>query len=254
METLIMLFCSLLPAALLVAFVIYRDRQHPEPAGKIVKGLFFGILTAIVVLILGSVFEVIPYLTGFGWFYSVPFLRGMATAFFNAAIPEESVKLLFLWLLLRKNAEFNENMDGIVYAVCIGMGFAGLENILYVFNTEDGPWQITAIVRCLFAVPGHYIFAVLMGTLYSLVHFQPLRFGRYKALVWIVPVMAHGIYDTICFVGNEHPLLAILTYIPLIWFCIVMHKRCLRLITTISTIDEDRQDKRRFMDAMRRDA
>lgn len=45
-----------------------------------------------------------------------------------AAIPEELAKLFMLWLLLRKNPFFDEHFDGIVYAVCIGLGFAALEN------------------------------------------------------------------------------------------------------------------------------
>lgn len=250
MEVLIMLFCSLLPAALLVAFVIYRDRRNPEPAGKIIKGLFFGVLTAIVTLIVGQLWGLLPRITGWGWLYELPFVRGVVTAFYDAAIPEESIKLLFLWLLLRKNAEFEESMDGIVYAVCVGMGFAGLENVLYVFGT-DGPWQGTAITRCLFAVPGHYIFAVLMGFFYSLVHFHPVKFGKYKSLIWIAPVVAHGIYDTICFVGAEHVVLSILVYIPLIIFCVFMHRWSLKFIGNLEAIDEDKRDQQRFMDAMR---
>ena len=87
-------------------------------------------------------------------------------AFFVAALPEESFKLLALWLLLRKNPYFDEHFDGIVYAVCVGLGFAAVENVFFVVG-EEGNWMGVAVNRALLAVPGHYAFAVLMGYYYS---------------------------------------------------------------------------------------
>ena len=90
-------------------------------------------------------------------------------AFVVAALPEESFKLLALWLVLRKNPFFDEHFDGIVYAVCVELGFAAVENIFYVFSEEE--WVTVAISRALLAVPGHYAFAILMGYYYSVYHF-----------------------------------------------------------------------------------
>ena len=82
-------------------------------------------------------------------------------AFFVAALPEESFKLLALWLLLRKNPYFDEHFDGIVYAVCVGLGFAAVENVFFVVG-EEGNWMGVAVNRALLAVPGHYAFAVVL--------------------------------------------------------------------------------------------
>lgn len=246
-----MLLCSVAPAILLVAYVMYRDRRNPEPLGKIFKGVFFGILSAFVTLwVLHPILDSIPYEMGFGWLYEIPFVRGIMISFYNAALPEEVAKLFMLWLLLRKCKDFDENMDGIVYAVCVGMGFAGLENIGYIFQSED-MWGFTAITRALLAVPGHYIFAVIMGLFYSLVHFQPKKYAKYKLLILLAPIMAHGIYDSICFIGQEHIILGLLIYIPLIWFCIKMHKFCLKRIKSIELLDQDRKDLSTFREAMR---
>ena len=51
------------------------------------------------------------------------FVEAVGDAFLLAAIPEEVAKLFMLWLLLRKNPFFDEHFDGIVYAVCVGLGF-----------------------------------------------------------------------------------------------------------------------------------
>lgn len=147
-DVIIMLFAGLLPAILLVLYVRYRDRQQPEPWSKIIKGVFYGILSIVVTIIINQIWSPLPYILGIGWLYDIPIVRGIFTSFYNAAIPEETAKLFMLWLLLRKNQEFNQNIDGIVYAVCIAMGFAGLENIMYIFNADEEPWQAIAITRC----------------------------------------------------------------------------------------------------------
>ena len=249
----IMLLSGLLPAILLLLYIRYRDKQQPEPRAKIIKGIIYGILSIVVSLLISQIWSPLPYFIGFGWIYEIPMVRGIFTSFYNAAIPEETAKLFMLWLLLRKNKEFNQNIDGIVYAVCIAMGFAGLENVMYIFNAEEEPWQAIAIVRSLFAVPGHYIFGVLMGFFYSIVHFCPQKYGKYKNMIWIAPVLAHGLYDSICFLGEEHYLFGALIYIPLIWFCVKMHKFCFKRINKMLMLDEDRDDLSKFTSAMQKD-
>ena len=248
MDALIPLASALAPAILLVLYATYRDRRNPEPLGKIVRGIFYGLLSVLLTLIIVPLMGEVLQMAGLSWVYGVPVLSGAFMAFYDAAIPEETAKLLMLWLLLRRNREYEEHMDGIVYAVCVGMGFAGLENVLYVIQSE-GEWVSTAIVRALLSVPGHYIFAVLMGFFYSLVHFQPQRFGKYRLCVWLFPVLAHGIYDAICMVGDDLKLSG-LAMIPLIWFCIKMHKFCFKRIRSLELQDQDQRDLDTFTRAM----
>lgn len=247
-----MLFCSLLPVALLVGYVLFRDRKHPEPAMRIVQALTYGLISALLSVPLSMTLEGLLYSSDYGMIASLPFFRGVFTAFVGAAIPEESMKLLMLWLLLRKCAEdgvFDEAFDGIVYAVCVGMGFAGFENVLYVFYGGE-QWQATAIVRSLLAVPGHYIFAVLMGFFYSLVHFYPIQYRKYRSLVLMAPILTHGIYDSILMVGAEHELLSIISYIPLVIFCLWMHRFCQQRLNYAERLDEEARDVATFCEAI----
>jgi len=121
---------------------------------------------------------------------------------------EEGFKFLVFLLLVWNNKEFNEKFDGIVYAVFISLGFAGVENILYV----SGDITI-GLSRALTAVPAHALFGVTMGYYYGLARFYPMERGRYlkKALFW--PVLLHGFYD-FCLMSG-HPLLLLL-FIPFI--------------------------------------
>ena len=154
-------------------------------------------------------------------------------AFFSAALPEEGAKLLMLWLLLRNNPYFDERFDGIVYAVCVGMGFAAVENVLYLFNNYDS-WLSVGIVRALFAVPGHFFDAVIMGYYYSHYHFGTRRNPATKALILAAPVVAHGIYDGILFSYDIDDGVAVVALILFLIFFNRLKKTGRRLIDELN--------------------
>ena len=146
----LILIAALLPAIALLYYIWKKDTQK-EPTSWLVKAVLWGVGICFPVAILEMIIKSILFGTG----GTPTSLTGTtAMAFLVAALPEESFKLLALWQVLRKNPYFDEHFDGIVYAVCVGLGFAGIENVLYVFTQEN--WVSTAIVRSLLAVPGHY--------------------------------------------------------------------------------------------------
>lgn len=197
MSILVLLVAALLPAILLW-YYIWRQDPQPEPTSWLVKAALYGVGICIPVAILESVVEQIL----FGG-EPTTLIGTTIQAFFVAALPEESFKLLALWLVLRKNPFFDEHFDGIVYAVCIGLGFAAIENVSYVVS-EERNWVGVAVARAFLAVPGHYAFAVFMGYYYSLYHFVD-RSPRTAACVLLIPVLAHGIYDAIALGGIVNP-------------------------------------------------
>lgn len=123
-----------------------------------------------------------------------------------------------LWLLLRKNPYFDEKMDGIVYAVCVSLGFAALENVLYLFsNVED--FLSVGISRAIFAVPGYFCFGILMVYYYSLAKFYSRASMRNKALILITPIIVHGLYDSIIFIADVTPAVSGVLFIVFLVFC-----------------------------------
>ena len=232
MNILIVLAAALLPAILLWIYIWKQDPQ-PEPTNRLVKAVLYGVVIFIPVGILEMAIKQVLFggepITVFGT---------TVMAFFVAAIPEESFKLLALWLVLRKNPCFDEHFDGIVYAVCVGLGFAAVENVLYVIGSQEN-WFSVAIARSLLAVPGHYAFGVLMGYYYSVYHFVD-HSPRTAACVLLVPVLAHGVYDTLALSGLADATTGGLAFIILIYFCIKMHKFAKTKI--IAQIEKDRNN------------
>ena len=228
----IILTAALLPAILLWLYIWKKDPQ-PEPLSWLLKAVAYGILICMPV----ATIEMLIHDTLWPSDAEPTTLIGSITqAFLVAALPEETFKLFALWLILRKNPYFDEHFDGIVYAVSVGLGFAAIENILYVFSEEE--WLSVAIGRALLAVPGHYAFAVLMGYYYSLHHFiNPST--KNAICILLVPVIAHGLYDSLAMSSQVDPYIGGLCFFILIWFCIKMHKSARNKILTL--IEKDRQ-------------
>lgn len=224
---------SVLPAVLLWVYILRKDAK-PEPTGQLALATLLGVATCVPAVIVelgvGAVFSAIGI-------NEIPLIGSVADAFFEAAIPEEFFKLVALWLVLRKNPYFDEHFDGIVYSVCVGLGFATIENVLYVF-TNMGDWASVAIMRAIFSVPGHYAFAVLMGYYYARYHFVKRSFGN-AICIFVVPVLAHGIYDSIVMSIDISEWLIFPMFALLIFFCVWMHKKCKKKI--MAQVELDRQ-------------
>ncbi len=223
---LLLSLAALLPIIILLFIIIRKDKQRPEPAWQIVKAFLLGALSVFISLAVSA-----P-LGALGLYVAEPasVLDSLRLSFFGAAIPEEMAKLLVLWLCLRKNPFFDEKMDGIVYAVCVSLGFAAVENLMYIF-TYYNEWVSIGVSRAVFAVPGHFCFGVLMGYYYSLARFYPKSPKKNVALILGAPIIAHGLYDTIAFSQDILPAVSGFIMILFLYFCAKMWKYASRKIS-----------------------
>lgn len=219
------LLLALLPAILLAAFIYWKDARK-EPISWLAKTFGLGIIIAF------------PIVTVEVWIGDLLFAGGEPTtliggilkAFFEAALPEEALKLLALWLILRSNPYFDEHFDGIVYAVYLGLGFAAIENIFYIIDAEE--WMTLGIMRALLAVPGHYAYAVIMGYYYSLYHFVD-KSAKNAFLALFLPFLAHGIYDAILMGAPFSPVLETISIPVVVYLTYKMQRFAYNRITIL---------------------
>lgn len=222
---------ALLPPILLLLFVWHKDATK-EPFRQLLKAVIFGALICIPAVFWESFMGTLL----FNGEEPTTIIGTTLNAFLCAAVPEETLKLIALWLVLRRNPYFDEHFDGIVYAVCVSLGFAAVENVGYVLNHEEA-WVSVAVTRALMAVPGHYAFAVFMGYYYSMYHF--VRHDTTTAIsILLVPVLAHGIYDSLAMSSMVNPLIGGLGFVFLNFFCIKMQRVAYDRLTQM--IDRDR--------------
>ena len=213
-NTMTILFTALLPIAILGFYIYRKDKNFPEPIGQLLKAFFIGVLAAPLSLCISTPLESLGLYT----MEPASILGAISTSFFGAAIPEEIAKFILLWLVLRKNRFFDEKMDGIVYAVCISLGFAALENIMYLFSNVESYLSV-GISRAIFAVPGHFCFGILMGYYYSLAKFYPKTPKKNKALILVAPIIVHGLSDSILFITDVTPAISGILLIVFLVFC-----------------------------------
>ncbi|MEI8255449.1 MAG: PrsW family glutamic-type intramembrane protease [Deltaproteobacteria bacterium] len=176
---------AIVPSLLLIWYFRSRD-VNPEP-GRVVWATFFlGVLTVVPVLLVDY-----PITLALGH-PANPFVSGVSEAFLVAAIPEEFFKFLVITLYAARHKEFDEPMDGIVYGAVASLGFATLENILYVSSGGIG----VAIMRAITAVPGHAFMGAIAGYYVGQAKFNPARRGALLIKGYVFAVILHGLYDT----------------------------------------------------------
>ena len=229
MEFLIIIAAALLPAILFWGYIWKMDRKK-EPTSLLIKATCYGVLICLPVAMVESMISGVL----FGEGGPTTLFGTTIDAFMVAAIPEEAFKLFALHRILKNNPYFDEHFDGIVYAVCVGLGFAGLENILYLFDNADD-WLSVAFLRSLMAVPGHYAFAVLMGYYYSVYHFVN-RSRRTRAMILVAPVLAHGLYDALLMSASVNAALGGICFCGAVYLTYRLHiyarKKVLAMVNT----------------------
>jgi RsiW-degrading membrane proteinase PrsW (M82 family) len=219
------LIISLAPVFIILCYIYFRDRYEKEPVSLLVKAVVAGML--IVIPILGVERFLIWVMPGLGDTGSAAY-----QAFLVAGTTEEVFKYMALFLLIWRSPEFNEQFDGIVYAVFISLGFAAVENVIYVL---EGGYR-TAIIRAITAVPAHALFGVTMGYYFGIARrYQELR-RAYLAYALLVPLVLHGLYDFILLVEVDWLLVLFLPYVILLY---VTGARKIKRLSDVSVFRPD---------------
>ena len=185
MPNILLAILAILPG-LLIAFLVYRfDKYEKEGRMPLLICFGLGIASALPALKLEEWGDSLG-VSEHGGFWMLLLL-----SFIVIALTEELVKFIALITYPFPKKFFNEPLDGIVYAVMIGMGFATIENIIYADRFGTG----TTIVRAFTAVPAHAVFAIIMGYFTGISKFDKKNKIRNLAMGLFFAVLIHGIYD-----------------------------------------------------------
>jgi RsiW-degrading membrane proteinase PrsW (M82 family) len=201
------LVLALAPVFIILIYIYLRDKYEKEPIGLLLKSILAGAIIVLPVIFAEQLISAVNPFNG-------KLLNAAWSAFAVAAFTEELFKFAALWFLIWKNPNLNEPFDGIVYAVFISLGFAGVENVLYV---SQGGLEV-AVSRAITAVPAHALFGVRMGYYFGIASMYPELRSRYLRLALWIPVLLHGIYDFILFVEVEILLLVFAGYMIYLYY------------------------------------
>lgn len=192
------MLASLGPPLLLVAYGVFKARETwGSPA------LWIGFLAGACAAVAAAPLELLMVrLAGLSpaMFGSPHAMHAVIGGFVVAALPEELLKFAAL-LLTMLTIDERRLRSLLMVAVAVAMGFAGLENVLYLMQAGS-KWQVVALLRSGSAVPIHGVCGLMMGALVlgTIANDIDRWFGLTMAL--IVPVALHGTYDTLMMLGD----------------------------------------------------
>lgn len=209
METGYLFLLAIAPAVFWLWYFYNKDRYEPEPLSWILMVYVLGIAVTIpVAFIEGVIGEVLP-----------EFLIVVMVA----PVVEESGKYLVVRKTVYESGEFDEPVDGIIYAAAAGLGFATLENVIYVFSALETSLVLalqTGLVRALISVPGHVLFSAMWGYALGKARFLPAEKRPGVIATGLILAMgSHALFNLLLFDAIGFAVL-ILVVVPLFWFSV----------------------------------
>ncbi|NOY48035.1 MAG: PrsW family intramembrane metalloprotease [Chlorobi bacterium] len=212
-----LLFFALAPVLIVIIYIYVKDKYEKESKRMLAYTFLLGAVVSIIITtILYKFFDLFLPIPDD---YSV--WQQFVKAFFIVALIEEFSKYVIVRYFNQPRKGFNEPFDGIIYAVMVSMGFAALENILYVFQ---GGMQV-ALLRAFTAIPAHATFGVLMGYFMGKAKFSKNK-TKWNLIGLSLAIVFHGTYDFFLFI-NFIPGISIGAFVALI-LGIILSKKAIK--------------------------
>ncbi|QHS22607.1 intramembrane metalloprotease PrsW [Virgibacillus sp. MSP4-1] len=193
---------SIAPGFALLTFFYLKDRFDSEPLSMVLRAFIFGALLVFPIMFIQYGFSVEdvgqhPFIQSF-------LLTGMLEEFFKWFI--------FLYVIY-EHVHFDNHYDGIVYGVAISLGFASLENLLYLFANGIE----YALSRAVFPVSSHALFGAIMGYYMGRNKFYPVKSYRMITVALFIPSVLHGIYDFLLQTIQSNWIYVMIPFMVFLW-------------------------------------
>jgi RsiW-degrading membrane proteinase PrsW (M82 family) len=195
---------ALLPSCIIMFLVLKNVKHKREPFKKIAQVFGISAISVIPAIILENIGDVVLAVIyslcgadagnltedGMMFYYLLEYI-------FVVGISEEACKFFtFKWIIFN-DREFDNTYDGVIYGAASALGFATLENIMYVFMSDDS--LTVALIRAVTSIPMHAITGIFMGY-----YFGISKYRKYNNIMpdthpersaFIFSVLLHGLYD-----------------------------------------------------------
>lgn len=237
----LLLALSIAPGLAIILYIYRQDSYDKEPKRYLLVSFLLGMLSIIPAFILEM---------GGKYFFgdmgrSSPVLFYAFFAFVVVAASEELSKFAMVKWYAYPKKSFDEPFDGIVYSVLVAMGFATVENIMYVQRSGLG----TALIRMFLSVPAHAAFGVIMGYYIGLAKFNKERSFGYLVIGLFLAIFFHGAFDLFLFLQDSIRVkqyvgdgLLFLGAIVSFYFAIRLSRRSIRLHRELSRLDFEKRN------------
>ncbi len=199
----ILLSAAIAPGLALLSYFYLRNQMDTEPRRTLLHAFIYGAIITFPVLF-------IQFILKEEHTFSNPFF---VNAVFTSSI-EELIKWLIILTVILRNVEFDDPYDGILYGAAVSLGFATVENIIYLLSFGIDQ----AIIRAILPVSSHALFGVVMGYYFGKGKFTSDDIQKkYIALALFAPLGLHIMYNSILML-EEYFMYAILPFMLFLWW------------------------------------
>ncbi|WP_404452865.1 intramembrane metalloprotease PrsW [Virgibacillus necropolis] len=189
------------PAFALMSFFYLKDR-FTEPLHLIIRNFIYGAILVFPIMFMQYALQT----EGIG---NGDFVQ----SFFVIAFMEEFFKWFIFIYTIYHHTAFDAHYDGIVYAVAISLGFATVENSLYLLSNGIE----YAFSRALFPVSSHALFGVIMGFYFGRAKMEPSHKKMNLTFALTIPFLLHGIYNYILIKVTSDWLILLIPFMIILW-------------------------------------
>lgn len=198
----ILLSVAIAPALALLSYFYLRKDIAKEPSRLLLHTFIYGAIITFPILFIQHVIQEEQVFT---------------SLFLHHAVVTSALEEFFKWLILivsiYKHVEFDDPYDGILYGASVSLGFATVENILYLLNFGMNE----AFIRALLPVSSHALFGVVMGYYIGRAKFSTSNQVKYEVFyAFIAPFILHIIYNSILIIKGVD-LLLIAPFMLFLW-------------------------------------
>lgn len=206
-----LLVLAIAPVATIILWIYLKDKYDKEPIYILIKFFMLGILVSVLSIYTEEILIKTNIFTGQAYIFYMSFIV--------AGLVEEGLKALILIPNLLKEKNFNERLDGIIYSVFLSLGFATVENLIYILLEDPISAFEVGIIRSIISVPAHMMFAVIMGYYISKYKFTKSKSKKRRNLILaiVLPILFHGVFDFILMIKYRWSIIVFIVYIVYLW-------------------------------------
>lgn len=190
---LILLSVAIAPAVALLSYLYLRREIAEEPSRLLLHTFIYGAILTFPILFIQHVFQE---------------EKVFSSLFVHQVLITSALEEFFKWLILvmaiYKHVDFDDPYDGIMYGASVSLGFATVENILFLLNFGVDH----AFLRALLPVSSHALFGVVMGYYLGRAKFSHMRKENVViAYAFFAAFILHTAYNSILMIQGVNLLL-----------------------------------------------
>lgn len=199
----IILSAAIAPGLALLSFFYLRNQMDTEPRRALLHAFIYGAIITFPVLFIQFILEEEQTFRN-PFFINVIFTSSL----------EEMVKWLVIFAVILRHVEFDDPYDGVLFGVAVSLGFATVENVIYLlsFGLDQ------AFMRAMLPVSSHALFGVVMGYYYGKGKFSSDEIQKkFIFLAFFAPLGLHIMYNSILMLEGSF-IYAMLPFMLFLWW------------------------------------